>query len=432
MADEAALDRPSISNRQSAISNSQYLSTAWISTSVSFARPFSATSSIRTTTPTTTFNQSFTYDHLNRLSTATDSGPWSQTYDYDIWGNRGVRAGSYMPASRQTPTSNTSSDHGLPQLFNQSNNRVIATAEYGYDQAGNLVKSWGGPGKGYDWPSAEHGISADYKGNLWLTGSGPSGGGPGATQDNMILKFSRDGKFLLQVGGRNQPGGNKDTKNFERATDIDVYKKTNEAFISDGYGNRRVIVLDADTGAFKRMWGAFGRPPDDDPPAPARPAAAPGGAAPAAAAAPPSTPEGSPRFANPVHGIKVSNDGMVYVCDRTNRRIQVFGVDGKYVNQVFINRSEAVSAAGLAFSGDPQQTYLYVADYGNSHVVVVNRKTLEVLYQFGKRSPTPGDFQGIHNLATDSKGNLYTAEVAPGNRAQRFVLKGISAPPTTP
>jgi len=301
-----------------------------------------------------------------------------------------------------------------------------------YDAAGKFVKAWGGDGKGYDWPSAEHGISADYKGNLWLTGSGPSGGGPGATQDNMILKFSRDGKFLLQVGGRNQPGGNKDTKNFERATDIDVYKKTNEAFISDGYGNRRVIVLDADTGAFKRMWGAFGRPPDDDPPAPARPAAAPGGAAPAAAAAPPSTPEGSPRFANPVHGIKVSNDGMVYVCDRTNRRIQVFGVDGKYVNQVFINRSEAVSAAGLAFSGDPQQTYLYVADYGNSHVVVVNRKTLEVLYQFGKRSPTPGDFQGIHNLATDSKGNLYTAEVAPGNRAQRFVLKGISAPPTTP
>ena len=324
-----------------------------------------------------------------------------------------------------------------PRTVPEAKRAQAAPAVLEYDAAGKFVKAWGGDGKGYDWPSAEHGISADYKGNLWFTGSGPSGGGPGATQDNMILKFSRDGKFLLQVGGRNQPGGNKDTKNFERATDIDVYKKTNEALISDGYGNRRVIVLDADTGAFKRMWGAFGRPPDDDPPAPARPAAAgggaaAGGAAPAAAAAPPSTPEGSPRFANPVHGIKVSNDGLVYVCDRTNRRIQVFGIDGKYVNQVFINRSEAVSAAGLGFSADPQQTYLYVADYGNSHVVVVNRKTLEVLYQFGKRSAAPGDFQGIHNLATDSKGNLYTAEVAPGNRAQRFVLKGISTPPTRP
>jgi hypothetical protein len=299
-----------------------------------------------------------------------------------------------------------------------------------YDAAGKFVKAWGGDGKGFDWPSAEHGISADHKGNLWITGSGPSGGGPGATQDNMVVKFSRDGKFLLQIGGRNQPGGNKDTKNFERATDVAVYRKTNEAFISDGYGNRRVIVFDADSGAFKRMWGAFGRPPDDDPPAPARPPAP--GTAPAAAAAPPSTPEGSPRFANPVHGIKVSNDGLVYVADRTNRRVQVFNVDGKYVNQVFINRSEGVSAAGLAFSSDPQQTYLYVADYGNSHVVVVNRKALEVLYQFGKRSDARGDFQGIHNLATDSKGNLYTAEVAPGNRAQKFVMKGISAPPTTP
>jgi DNA-binding beta-propeller fold protein YncE len=108
----------------------------------------------------------------------------------------------------------------------------------------------------------------------------------------------------------------------------------------------------------------------------------------------------------------------------------VFDLNGKYITQVFINRTDAVSAAGLAFSPDAQQTYLYVADYGNSHVAVLNRKTLDVLYQFGKRSPAPGDFQGLHNLAADSKGNLYTAEVAPGNRAQKFIYKGMSAPPT--
>jgi hypothetical protein len=302
-----------------------------------------------------------------------------------------------------------------------------------YDAAGKFVKAWGGDGQGYDWPAAEHGISVDYKGNLWVTGSSPSGGAPDGPVDNMILKFSRDGKFLLQIGGRNQPGGNKDTKNLERAADIDVYQKTNEAFVADGYGNRRVIVFDADSGAFKRMWGAFGKPPDNDPPAAinrgARGAApaAPGGAAPPA---PPATGEGSPQFANPVHAVKVSNDSLVYVADRSNRRIQVFDLNGKYINQVFINRSEGVSAAGLSFSPDAQQTYLYVADYGNSHLAVVNRKTLEVLYQFGKRGPAPGDFQGLHTLAADSKGNLYTAEVAPGNRAQKFVFKGISTPPT--
>ena len=290
-----------------------------------------------------------------------------------------------------------------------------------YDAAGKFVKAWGGDGKGYDWPSAEHGISADYKGNLWFTGSGPSGGGPGASTDNMILKFSRDGKFLLQIGGRNQPGGNKDTKNFERATDVAVYQKTNEAFVADGYGNRRVIVFDADTGAFKRMWGAFGRPPDDDPPAAvpgARGAGAGGtaaGAAPAAAAAPPSTPEGSPRFANPVHGIKVSNDGLVYVADRYQSAHS--GVRHRLGSMSIRSSSIAVKARrqpGSRSQPTLSRRTLYVADYGNSHLVVVNRKTLEVLYQFGTRSAKPGDFQGLHNMATDSKGNLYTAEVAPG------------------
>jgi DNA-binding beta-propeller fold protein YncE len=132
-----------------------------------------------------------------------------------------------------------------------------------------------------------------------------------------------------------------------------------------------------------------------------------------------------------VHAVEVSKDGLVYIADRGNRRIQIFTTTGKYVNQVFINRSGPAnaSAAGIAFSPDPDQKYMYVADYGNSHVVVLDRKSLAVLYQFGARSGRPGDFQGIHNLAVDSKGNLYTAEVAPGSRAQRFAFKGMGAAP---
>src|SRR5262249_42503783 len=141
--------------------------------------------------------------------------------------------------------------------------------------------------------------------------------------------------------------------------------------------------------------------------------------------------DGLSQFSNPVHAIKISNDALVYVADRVGRRVQVFTPEGKYLKQVFINRSgpSRESAAGLAFSPDAQQQFLYVADFGNSRVLVLNRKTLEVLYQFGTRSATPGDFQGLHHLAADSKGNLYTAEVAPGNRAQRFVFKGLSATP---
>jgi DNA-binding beta-propeller fold protein YncE len=347
-----------------------------------------------------------------------------------------------------------------PRTVPEAQRAQAAPAVLEFDNNGAFVKSWGGDGTGYDWPGAEHGIAADYKGNLWFTGSSPSGGSPTGPIDNMLLKFSRDGKFLLQIGGRDKPANNQDTMNVEKAADVDVYQKTNELFVADGYGNRRIAVFDADTGKFKRMWGAFGKAPDTDPPAPtsvasraaaaARGAAGGGGGAGAGggagrgggggaagggggrgAAAPADTsPDGPPQFGNPVHAVKVSKDGMVYVADRTNKRVQVFTVEGKYITQMFLNRSEQPSAAGLAFSPDAQQQYLYIADYGNSRVAVVDRKSLTVLYQFGKRSPAPGDFQGLHHLAADSKGNLYTAEVAPGNRAQRFIYKGMGTPPT--
>jgi hypothetical protein len=307
-----------------------------------------------------------------------------------------------------------------------------------FDADGRFVNAWGGDGQGYDWPSNEHGIFIDHRNVVWIGGSGIG--------DDMLLKFTIQGKFIKQFGARGQSKGNADPKNVNRPADVFVYAKTNEAFIADGYGNRRVIVLDADTGAFKRMWGAFGNPPDGEPPAGAPGTSGAGGAeggrgatTPAGRSGAPPAPapaldtegQGSPHFSNPVHAIKVSIDGLVYVADRQNRRVQVFTTEGKFVTQAFINRAgpAAGSAAGLGFSPDRQQQFLYVSDLGNSHVAVLNRKTLQVLYQFGSRGSAPGDFQAPHLLAVDSKGNIYTAEVNPGNRAQRFVFKGMSATP---
>jgi NHL repeat len=287
-----------------------------------------------------------------------------------------------------------------------------------FDASGAFVNAWGGAGQGYDWPLTEHGITVDYKDVVWIGGSGVT--------DDMLLKFTTQGKFLKQFGAKGQSQGNLDRTNVNRSADVFVYQKTNEAFVADGYGNRRVIVLDAETGAFKRMWGAFGNAPDREPPSTAA------GGPPAPATLDTDGP-GSPTFSNPVHAVKISNDGLVYVADRSNRRVQVFTPDGKYVTQVFINRAGPSngSAAGLGFSPDAPQRFLYVSDLGNSHLLVLDRQTLQVLYQFGTRGTKPGDFQSPHHLAVDSKGNLYTAEVNPGNRAQKFLFRGMSstAPP---
>jgi DNA-binding beta-propeller fold protein YncE len=338
-----------------------------------------------------------------------------------------------------------------PNTVPEAQRKNAAPPVLEFDATGKYVNAWGGPGDGYDWPDSEHGIAVDFKNNVWIGGSAPIAPSLRNLDDDMLLKFDSKGKFLLQIGGRSVSKGNGDTKNVHQSADVFVWPKTNEAFVADGYGNRRVIVFDADTGAFKRQWGAFGNAPVDVAPA-ARGggagAAAPGGAraggAPAAApagggraaggggaAAAPTDIEGlgSGQFGGPVHGVKVSNDGLVYVADRPNRRVQVFTPEGKYVTQVFINRTgpSAQSAAGVAFSPDRDQQFLYVADYGNSRIAVLERKTLRELYQFGERSEKPGHFQGLHHMAVDSKGNIYTGEVAPGARAQRFVFKGLQS-----
>jgi DNA-binding beta-propeller fold protein YncE len=314
-----------------------------------------------------------------------------------------------------------------PNTIPEDRRKQAAPPVLEFDASGTFVNAWGGPGSGYDWPDSEHGIAVDDKDHVWIGGSAPIAPSLRKLNDDMLLKFDSTGKFLLQIGGRDVSRGNADQKNVHQSADVFVWSKTNEAFVADGYGNRRIVVFDADTGAFKRKWGAFGNEPLDPQPASGgggRSCATPNGSAPTLD----TEGTGSAQFGSPVHAIKISNDGLVYVADRPNRRVQVFTPEGKYVTQTFINRSgpSAHSAAGLALSADPQQQFLYVADYGNSHIAVLDRKSLQLLYQFGQCSEKAGDFRGLHHLAIDSKGNLYTGEVAPGARAQRFVFKGLS------
>lgn len=283
-----------------------------------------------------------------------------------------------------------------------------------FDPAGNLVRAWGGPGEGYDWPESNHGITIDHKGNIWIGGNGPN--------DAHVLKFTRDGKFLAQfgkAGARRVPGtgekpvfqGNShDTQNFGRVAKIFVDPRANEAYLADGYLNKRVAVIDADTGRLKRYWGAYGNKPDDANLGPYNPDAPP-----------------APQFRNPVHCAELSNDGHVYVCDRPNNRIQVFKADGTYVQELFIARRTLGDGStwDIAFSRDPEQRFLYVADGKNERVYIVERKTMTLLTSFGDGGRQPGQFFGVHSIATDSKGNIYTTETYEGKRIQKFVYKGL-------
>jgi DNA-binding beta-propeller fold protein YncE len=295
-----------------------------------------------------------------------------------------------------------------------------------FDAAGNYVQGWGGPGDGFEWPRTEHGIFVDYKGFVWIGGNG---------DDDQILKFTRTGKFVMQIGRLGQKKTNADTRNLWKPADVFVYPQTNELFVADGYGNRRIIVFDADTGAFKRMWGAFGNVPLDDPGPAGRPAS--GATNPDRVPAKDLAPNdpGPPQF-DTIHGVKVSNDGLVYAADRAGKRVQVFTIAGKYVAQAWIDRwCEAVgegcgngqTAASTAFSADAEQKFLYVASRSPGRIWVFDRKTLQPLDSFGRPGVGPGEFFVLHHMTTDSKGNLYTSEVQDGRRIQKFALKGFTS-----
>ena len=275
-----------------------------------------------------------------------------------------------------------------------------------FDPDGNLVRSWGGPGPGYEWPQSNHGIHIDYKGNVWIGGNGE--------KDAHLLKFSNDGKFLLQIGALGKNGGSNDLENFGRVAKIWVDPKANEVYVADGYLNKRVAVLDADTGKKKRYWGAYGNKPDDTKLAAYDPTAPP-----------------AQQFRNPVHCVELSNDGLVYVCDRQNNRVQVFQPDGTFVKEGYYDKNTlgAGSAWDIAFSKDPQQRFIFLADGQNSGCASSVRETLEEMTAFGDGGRQPGQFYGVHSIATDSKGNLYTTETYEGKRLQKFVYKGVGSVP---
>jgi len=264
-----------------------------------------------------------------------------------------------------------------------------------FDSAGNVVSSWGGPGMVADWPDTEHGILVDGKNNVWLTGSG--------NKDGTLLKFTRDGKFLAKFGHQGPTAGSQDTTALGGVASIALDAQANELFMSDGYFNHRVIVLDADTLGFKRMWGAYGKPPTDMKLPNYNPA--------------------SPQFANPVHCVRIANDGLVYVCDRTNDRIQVFQKNGTFVKE-FPIRTETHgtgSSYDLAFWPDRNQTWMIIADGADGEAVIVRRSDGKEVGSFGHYGKQTGQFHNIHQIVADSKGNIYTGEVDTGMRVQKFV-----------
>jgi hypothetical protein len=271
-----------------------------------------------------------------------------------------------------------------------------------FDPEGNLVKAWGGPGEGYVWPQSNHGITLDDKDNVWIGGNGRN--------DSHILKFTRDGKLLMQIGMPNKETNSLSTEHFGRVAKIAFDYKAQEAYLADGYGNKRVAVIDMNTGKVKRFWGAYGEAPKDSNHGPYNPDAPP-----------------IRQFRNPVHCAEPTNDGLLYVCDRPNDRIQVFQKDGKFVKEVRVapqTRGDG-SVWDIAFSRDPQQKYLYLADGKNERIYVMDRQSLEILTQFGAGGRQAGQFFGVHSIATDSKGNIYTTETYEGKRIQKFVYKGI-------
>ena len=288
-----------------------------------------------------------------------------------------------------------------------------------FNRAGDLLDAWGGPedpgfletrctvAMGCEWPTNEHGIYVDHNDFVYMAGNG---GG-----NHQVLKFTKNGDFVLQIGKAGLTGGSNATTGGLNGTpllgqpaDMEVDPDTNELYIADGYQNKRVLVVDARTGLYRRHWGAYGNPPNDAPAEPYNPAVL------------------DPDFRNPVHCVRIAEDGLVYVCDRVNNRYQIFTKSGRFVEEVLYERDTLGNGAvwDIDLSPDRRQRYLYNADGENNVLSIHNRRSGDLLNKVGRNGRYAGQFHWVHNLAVDSKGNIYTAEVDTGKRAQKFVPRG--------
>ncbi|MBQ14471.1 MAG: hypothetical protein QGG67_00820 [Gammaproteobacteria bacterium] len=270
-----------------------------------------------------------------------------------------------------------------------------------FDIEGNLINAWGGPGADYTWPESNHGIEVAPNGDVWIGGNG---GG-----DSHMLVFTRDGQFVREVGLPGEDVDSNSETHFSRVAEIAIDAGAGEAYVADGYGNKRVAVVDVATGAFKRYWGAYGNRPSDD-----RITYTPG--------------EPNPQqFVGPVHCAEPSNDDLIYVCDRGADRIQVFRPDGTFVKEGLVAPQTLGSGStwDIAFSQDDEQEFIYVSDGANHKVHILERDSLEVLTDYGDGGRQPGLFFGTHSIVTDSEGNIYTTETYEGKRVQKFLYQGL-------
>jgi hypothetical protein len=334
-----------------------------------------------------------------------------------------------------------------------------------FDTEGNLLDSWGGPQDpgflenscrvedGCVWPGREHGIFVDHNDFVYISGNGTNWTGqfPWAAtfgDDSHILKFTADGEFVFQIGYAGMEGPNsEDTNGGPNGTpqpylvaDMSVDPSSNRLYVADGYGNRRILVIDAETGQYVGHFGAYGQNPVDDPegtdidPYDSGPWAG-------------DYQAGNMQpmfFRSPMHCAIVSTDGLLYACDRGNNRIQVFDVDavggpcsnpnaepGKcgFVKDISVapqsySNGTAVSAT---LSTDPGQTCLYVGDLANGTFYIINRENYTELDRIGRAGRQVGEFHWIHALTVDSQGNVYTGEVDTGQRMQKFARYGATS-----
>jgi DNA-binding beta-propeller fold protein YncE len=278
---------------------------------------------------------------------------------------------------------------------------VAAPPVLEFDAQGKLVQGWGqGPMDDTSaWPRNPHGIFVDHNDFVWV----------GTHMHHRVMKFTRDGKLVLTIGQYDKNAGSNDTTLLGGPSGIWVDPVSNEAYISDGYRNRRVVVFDAATGKYLRHWGAYGEKPDDT--EKFDPKTMVSGALPK-------------QFSTP-HGITGSKDGKIYVADRRGNRVQVFDHQGKFLAERIV--APATLASGSAFvpvlSPDPQQQWLYLADGTNHKVWILRRSDLSIVGDFGRGGRFVGQFLRPHGMSVDAQGNLYVGEASTGRRVQKFVIQ---------